>query len=212
MAVKSKTQLASDISGSTFSAPQQVILDDMVDRYQDLAIQLTTVQRDAIATPANGLLIYNTDNSQFEYYNGAAWANMSSGLGSTQSVSVAISSAQILAGNTTPVQLVAAAGAGLAIIPISAVVKYTYITAAYATNTSQVIYFDTLNGSDNALILIQTMLSQAANKSAVRSANSPVDENSIIANKALMWAIETGNPTAGSGRLDITVIYTTIPY
>ena len=212
MAVKSKTQLASDISGSTFSAPQQVILDDMVDSYQDLAIQLTTAQRNAIATPANGLLIYNTDNSQFEYYNGSAWATMSSGLGSTQSVSVAISSAQILAGNTTPVQLVAAAGAGLAIIPISAVVKYTYITAAYATNTSQVIYFDTLNGSDNALILIQTMLSQAANKSAVRSANSPVDENSIIANKALMWAIETGNPTAGSGRLDITVIYTTIPY
>lgn len=212
MAVKSKTQLASDISGSTFSAPQQVILDDMVDSYQDLAIQLTTAQRNAIATPANGLLIYNTDNSQFEYYNGSAWATMSSGLGSTQSVTVAIGSAQILAGNTTPVQLIAAPGAGLAIIPISAVVKYTYITAAYATNTSQVIYFDTLNGSDNVLILIQTMLSQAANKSAVRSANSAVDENSIIANKALMWAIETGNPTAGSGRLDITVIYTTIPY
>lgn len=212
MAIKSKTQLASDIAGSTFSAPQQVILDDMVDSYQDLAIQLTTAQRNAIATPANGLLIYNTDNSQFEYYNGSAWASMSSGLGSTQSVSVAIGSAQILAGNTTPVQLIAAPGAGLAIIPISAVVKYTYITAAYATNTSQVIYLDTLNGSDNVLILIQTMLAQTANKSAVRSANSAVDENSIIANKALMWAIETGNPTAGSGRLDITVIYTTIPY
>ena len=212
MAIKSKTQLASDIAGSTFSAPQQVILDDMVDSYQDLAIQLTTAQRNAIATPANGLLIYNTDNSQFEYYNGSAWASMSSGLGSTQSVTVAIGSAQILAGNTTPVQLIAAPGAGLAIIPISAVVKYTYITAAYATNTSQVIYLDTLNGSDNVLILIQTMLAQTANKSAVRSANSAVDENSIIANKALMWAIETGNPTAGSGRLDITVIYTTIPY
>jgi hypothetical protein len=212
MAIKSKTQLASDIAGSTFSAPQQVILDDMVDSYQDLAIQLTTAQRNAIATPASGLLIYNTDNSQFEYYNGSAWASMSSGLGSTQSVSVAIGSAQILAGNTTPVQLIAAPGAGLAIIPISAVVKYTYITAAYATNTSQVIYLDTLNGSDNVLILIQTMLAQTANKSAVRSANSAVDENSIIANKALMWAIETGNPTAGSGRLDITVIYTTIPY
>ena len=158
MAVKSKTQLASDIAGSTFSAPQQVILDDMVDSYQDLAIQLTTAQRNAIATPANGLLIYNTDNSQFEYYNGSAWATMSSGLGSTQSVTVAISSAQILAGNTTPVQLIASAGAGLAIIPISVVVKYTYITAAYATNTSQVIYFDTLNGSDNALILINMMM------------------------------------------------------
>jgi hypothetical protein len=212
MAVKSKTQLASDIAGSTFSAPQQVILDDMVDIYQDLAIQLTTAQRNAIATPANGLLIYNTDNSQFEYYNGSAWATMSSGLGSTQSVTVAISSAQILAGNTTPVQLIASAGAGLAIIPISAVVKYTYITAAYATNTTQSIYFDTLDIEDNRLISISTILEQTANKSAIVSASSPTNGNSIIANKALMWAIQSGNPTAGSGRLDITVIYTTIPY
>jgi hypothetical protein len=212
MAVKSKTQLASDIAGSTFDAPQQVILDDMVDSYQDLAIQLTTAQRNAIATPANGLLIYNTDNSQFEYYNGSAWASMSSGLGSTQSVSVAIGSAQILAGNTTPVQLVAAPGAGLAIIPISAVVKYTYITAAYATNTEQVIFLDTLDIEDNQLASFSNMLSQTSNKSAICSAISNDQQNSIIANKSLMWAIATGNPTAGGGRLDITVIYTTIPY
>jgi hypothetical protein len=212
MAVKSKTQLASDIAGSTFSAPQQVILDDMVDSYQDLAIQLTTAQRDAIATPANGLLIYNTDNSQFEYYNGASWASMSSGLGSTQSVTVAIGSAQILAGNTTPVQLIASAGAGLAIIPISVVVKYTYITAAYATNTIQSIYFDTLDIGANNLIDFGSILTETANKSAIRIVQSAIDENSVIANKALMWAIQNGNPTAGSGRLNITVIYTTIPY
>jgi hypothetical protein len=212
MAIKSKTQLASDIAGSTFDAPQQVILDDMVDSYQDLAIQLTTAQRNAIATPANGLLIYNTDNSQFEYYNGSAWASMSSGLGSTQSVSVAIGSAQILAGNTTPVQLVAAPGAGLAIIPISVVAKYTYITAAYATNTEQVIFLDTLDIEDNQLASFSNMLSQTSNKSAICSAISNDQQNSIIANKSLMWAIATGNPTAGSGRLDITVIYTTIPY
>ena len=212
MAVKSKTQLASDIAGSTFSAPQQVILDDMVDSYQDLAIQLTTAQRDAIATPANGLLIYNTDNSQFEYYNGASWASMSSGLGSTQSVTVAIGSAQILAGNTTPVQLIAAPGAGLAIIPISVVVKYTYITAAYATNTIQSIYFDTLDIGANNLIDFGSILTETANKSAIRIVQSAIDENSVIANKALMWAIQNGNPTAGSGRLNITVIYTTIPY
>lgn len=212
MAVKSKVQLGTDISGSTFTTSQKVILDDMVDSYQDLAIQLTTAQRNAIATPASGLLIYNTDNSQFEYYNGVAWANMSSGLGSTQSVTVAIGGAQILAGNTTPVQLIAAPGAGLAIIPISVVVKYTYITAAFATNTVQSIYFDTLDIEDNNLIDFGTMLTQTANKSAIRIVQSANDENSVIANKALMWAIETGNPTAGSGRLSITVIYTTIPY
>jgi hypothetical protein len=48
MAVKSKTQLAADIAASTFTAPQQVILDDMVDSYQDLSQGLTTVQIAAI--------------------------------------------------------------------------------------------------------------------------------------------------------------------
>lgn len=212
MAVKSKTQLGADIAASTFSAPQQVILDDMVDSYQDLSQGLTTVQIAAIPTPTSGQLVYNTDLSQFEYYNGVQWVSMSNGLGSTQITTTAISSAQILSGNTTPVQLVAAPGAGLAIIPISAIAKYSYATAAYATNTTQVIYLDTLNISDNKLIDLPLMLAETANKSAVRSASSNVDEDSIISNKALMWAIEDGDPTAGGGTLTITVIYTTIPY
>jgi hypothetical protein len=41
MAVKSKVQLAADIAASTFTAPQQVILDDMVDSYDDLNQPLT---------------------------------------------------------------------------------------------------------------------------------------------------------------------------
>jgi hypothetical protein len=37
--------------------------------------KLTTVQRDAIITAdkQNGLLLYNTDNSKFQFYNGSAW-------------------------------------------------------------------------------------------------------------------------------------------
>ncbi|MCC7050566.1 MAG: hypothetical protein IT239_02145, partial [Bacteroidia bacterium] len=35
---------------------------------------LTTAQRDAIAGPANGLLIYNVTTSEFNYYNGSAWS------------------------------------------------------------------------------------------------------------------------------------------
>lgn len=38
-----------------------------------LVPRLTTTERDAIATPATGLIIYNTDEDQEEIYNGTCW-------------------------------------------------------------------------------------------------------------------------------------------
>jgi len=38
-----------------------------------LVPRLTTTQRNAISSPATGLLIYNLDNQRFEYYNGTQW-------------------------------------------------------------------------------------------------------------------------------------------
>lgn len=35
--------------------------------------RLTTIQRNEIQNPANGLLIYNTDNSKLEIFNGSVW-------------------------------------------------------------------------------------------------------------------------------------------
>jgi len=40
--------------------------------------RMTTTQRDAITTPATGLMIYNTTNTQFEFFNGAAWSGVGS--------------------------------------------------------------------------------------------------------------------------------------
>lgn len=37
--------------------------------------RLTSVQRDAIGSPATGLLIFNTDDSLVQYYNGRCWLN-----------------------------------------------------------------------------------------------------------------------------------------
>ncbi len=51
--------------------------------------RMTTVQRDAIASPATGLQIYNTDDNLFYYYSGAAWvaiANGTSLIGSTSTL------------------------------------------------------------------------------------------------------------------------------
>ena len=40
--------------------------------------KLTTTQRDAIATPPTGLVLYNTTKNQLEVYTGSAWASVSS--------------------------------------------------------------------------------------------------------------------------------------
>src|ERR1700748_3333865 len=49
-----------------------------------LAPRMTQVQRSAIATPADGLLVYQTDATKgFYYYNGttAAWVQLTAGTG-----------------------------------------------------------------------------------------------------------------------------------
>jgi hypothetical protein len=45
--------------------------------------RMTTVQRDAIVSPATGLQVYNTTTNTNDYYNGTAWISGSSGAGIT---------------------------------------------------------------------------------------------------------------------------------
>ena len=55
--------------------------------------RMTTAQRDAIASPATGLQVYNTSTNVLNYYNGSAWAVVGSGGGSSTSVSADAGSA-----------------------------------------------------------------------------------------------------------------------
>jgi hypothetical protein len=61
------------------SAPNSSAMLDVVSLTRGfLAPRMTQAQRDAIGTPATGLLIYQTDNIPgFYYYNGASWTNIS---------------------------------------------------------------------------------------------------------------------------------------
>lgn len=46
-----------------------------------LTPRMTTVERDAIAAPATGLLVYNLTTSLFNYWDGAVWTEVDSGTG-----------------------------------------------------------------------------------------------------------------------------------
>ncbi|HTN19493.1 MAG TPA: hypothetical protein VL125_03415 [Pelobium sp.] len=45
-----------------------------------LVPRMTLAQRNAIATPANGLMIYNTNDLKFNYWNGSKWEEIGGGI------------------------------------------------------------------------------------------------------------------------------------
>lgn len=59
--------------------------------------RMTTTQRDAIATPATGLQVYNTTTNDVEYYNGSSWVG-ASGSGVT---SITGTTNQVIASSST---------------------------------------------------------------------------------------------------------------
>ena len=58
-----------------------------------LAPRMTTIEKNAIASPANGLLVYDTDLAKFEYFNGTVWTTLQSSNGNTRSNYVLVQSA-----------------------------------------------------------------------------------------------------------------------
>jgi hypothetical protein len=47
---------------------------------------MTEAQRDAISSPATGLLVYNTDTDTFDYYDGADWITLGAAASSTAEI------------------------------------------------------------------------------------------------------------------------------
>ena len=58
--------------------------------------RMAPADRDAISTPANGLMIYNTESKQFNFYNGSAWVALLSG-----SSSLSVNSGSTLSTSST---------------------------------------------------------------------------------------------------------------
>lgn len=207
MSVKSKSQLAIDIAASTFTAPQQVILDDMVDSYEDIFSQLTTVQRDAL-TPTNGLIIYNTDNDRYEYWNGVTWFGIGQDLSTPLVVKIDLSSAQLLALDTTAIIVASAAGAGYSIVPSSLVYRFTYGSIQYAAGN--IVLKNTTASTSNAFLsLSDLVIEAAANRSGSIPANTGTGIAALVENDSLELKAVSAI-TAGDGTLTVWVTYSII--
>jgi hypothetical protein len=87
--------------------------------------RITTSQRNSIPTPATGLMIYNTDCNDLQYYNGAAWVPVgNSGMLPTPGS---------ISGNATP--CINEAGVAYSVAPVSGSTAYHWIVPQGAVIT-----------------------------------------------------------------------------
>lgn len=124
-------------------------------------------------------------------------------------VKVSLTSAQILALNTTAIVLIAAPAIGQAIQLISVTGRINFLTAAYATNTELDI-IDTTAGTklyeDTGTLLASTS-TKVAQIEPVIASNAA---NVITAAGSVSAKIATGNPITGAGSVDLYITYRVI--
>lgn len=122
------------------------------------------------------------------------------------STKVTLSSAQILALNGTPIQLLAAPGSGKIYELMSVSGRMNFLTAAYATHTALDITDATTGDilfSDTGTLLAATSTKVAT---VIPNANSGAGVVKT-SNGAINAAVATGNPATGAGTLDLYLTY-----
>jgi uncharacterized protein (TIGR02145 family) len=72
-----KSQVAVNLDGGDPDA--SAILDISSTTSGFLPPRMTTAQRNGIVSPAEGLMVYNTDDNSLQFYNGSAWYDLSKG-------------------------------------------------------------------------------------------------------------------------------------
>lgn len=146
-----------------------------------------------------GTLIQNAENA-----NAFADANL------VKYVDVSISSAQMLALNTTPKTLVAAPGAGFAILPIELYSTITYNTTAYVCNAAGLILKYT-DGSGTAPGSVLTQAFCQSSASALQNVKNSATAFLPTTNAALVLHAGSANPTTGDSVVNVRLYYRVVP-
>lgn len=70
------TQIPAQVGIGTNTPDESALLEIKSEERGLLIPRMTSEQRDAIVQPARGLMIYNTDDNTFWYYNGSRWISV----------------------------------------------------------------------------------------------------------------------------------------
>ena len=126
--------------------------------------------------------------------------------GTIKKATVLITTAEILALHGAPKEIVAAPGAGKAIIPISGLCDMTYVSAAYATQTDlNIVHAAT---PTVPYFTAENFLDITASASALFKLSSlGTTEYVLTANSALQVIVPTAEAVTGDSDVTVTVYY-----
>lgn len=126
-----------------------------------------------------------------------------------QSASVTLSSAQILALNGTPIQIVASPGGGSSIKGAWLEVEQTFVTTPYATNIDLQVYTETASIAQFSCSCLNFSVSRIFILALLVNISPGASDTQIIQNKGIFVTVSGGNPTGGDGTVQLTLYYTT---
>ncbi len=150
------------------------------------------------------------NNSAFSILNGEALNDIltkfQAGLcGSVISTGIPISSAQLLAGNSSPVQVIPAPGVGKAIQILSVSFQYTPGSKEYTTNLSGIVDYSTNLG-------IHFDGTNIISGSVDKITSFVKNESTAPPNTAVNFSINSGNPLTGDGTGILSVSYIIVDF
>ena len=123
-----------------------------------------------------------------------------------QTATIAVTSAEMLAINTTPKTLIAAQGAGTFISVNTIIMKHTYVSTTYNTDVVVFAKYDSTGKPDASSGLVISSTATALVKGG--SFSGPTTED--IANKAIILTTNTADPETGDGTFEIVLEYSVI--
>lgn len=116
----------------------------------------------------------------------------------------AITTAQVLTLNSSPITIVSAPGANKTTKVIKATVELTYNSIAYATNTVLQIEHA---GSNKVMNQLDMLAAANDHFSDIPDVNSAPGDDQLVENAAIQATVQTGNPTTGNSPINIYVTY-----
>jgi hypothetical protein len=127
-------------------------------------------------------------------------------VGDIKYAEVAVTSAEILALNTTAKTLVAAPGAGYVLEFLSAVLILDYNSAAYATNGDLSVRENDASGTAlSDTVALADFLAKTAD--TIQNVQVLSADTALLANKAMVLSCATGDPATGDSPVRVKVNY-----